>query len=829
MKVKEERNKEIHLKVKHGGSNVIASNGVKSEGNFTIQANAHAFRILSSGLYSDKISAVLREVGCNAADSHIAAGCPTKPIEVKLPSSLSKEFYIKDYGVGLSHEEVVNLFTSYFSSNKGDTNDMTGAFGLGSKSPFSYTGSFSLTAVKDGVKRSYTAHIGANGAPVIALLAEDTASKDWMSGVMVSFPVKESDIREFHEKAKTVFSRFSVKPTILGGEAISDLGVALKGKRFYFLDDQAVPASVIMGNVAYPINEDRLDVPQSPLGSLLGRIINGKIQIIVPIGSVMPTASREELEYDPQTRANVLEYLKASLKELGELLIAKEREAYPTEWQKRKALHEYASRLPATIRYHEGIEAVLALAGASVAEQKRLAIAYCEFRVKLETWVGNWTKQSTALPATSSGQPSANSSPVDRLACDVFMAAEYQRSRGTRIERRKVTGGRIIRGQNDEPVYLPLDKVVEVIYDDSTHFYPRVRKYIEDGHADIVLMVDGSSKETEDKAVLEYARRLAQSVGGIEVKASSSLELPDIPKAIRVKGLSRSNRLAQLYAAEEVELYEFDDKRSHSQGVKTAFANVPANIRYYEIERKRRYGSSFEIELGAGRTTRVSTTNLIRAVVSYRKMAEAGLPLKDIPGFIAVSSKQVKKLKLNENGWKPLLDTLIEQVSSKPFMDALRSKLSKLPKFDSYEWNNRGAGVLGALVSLSYTHKETWNYLYGKLDEFPVFKELYDRIMTTNAAESAASSVNTLFDVFLKYIPLNLKNKPEQMDKSALNELMVKAYPLLKCADANRFYNLAAEDKVLGYAAMKQLLLTPSEVEALYPKKGKPAKLAVVA
>ena len=44
-------------------SNVVASAGLQQTSSFQIATSAHAFRILSSGLYSDKIGAVLREIG----------------------------------------------------------------------------------------------------------------------------------------------------------------------------------------------------------------------------------------------------------------------------------------------------------------------------------------------------------------------------------------------------------------------------------------------------------------------------------------------------------------------------------------------------------------------------------------------------------------------------------------------------------------------------------------------------------------------------------------------------------------------------------------------
>lgn len=41
---------------------------------FGIEASAKAFQVLSSNLYERKIEAIVRELGCNASDSHKQAG-----------------------------------------------------------------------------------------------------------------------------------------------------------------------------------------------------------------------------------------------------------------------------------------------------------------------------------------------------------------------------------------------------------------------------------------------------------------------------------------------------------------------------------------------------------------------------------------------------------------------------------------------------------------------------------------------------------------------------------------------------------------------------------
>ena len=113
--------------------------GGKSLGTYRINANKAAFETLSSRLYSDKIRAVIRELACNAWDAHVAAGKVEAPFDMHLPTTFEPWFEIKDYGTGLSHIDIVDLFCTYFGTNKSDSDQFIGALGLGSKSPFCLT------------------------------------------------------------------------------------------------------------------------------------------------------------------------------------------------------------------------------------------------------------------------------------------------------------------------------------------------------------------------------------------------------------------------------------------------------------------------------------------------------------------------------------------------------------------------------------------------------------------------------------------------------------------------------------------------------------------
>ena len=62
--------------------NEAVMSNVGEIGEFRIRNSAKAFNILSSGLYANKIRAIVRELSCNAVDSHVAAGKQDTPFDI---------------------------------------------------------------------------------------------------------------------------------------------------------------------------------------------------------------------------------------------------------------------------------------------------------------------------------------------------------------------------------------------------------------------------------------------------------------------------------------------------------------------------------------------------------------------------------------------------------------------------------------------------------------------------------------------------------------------------------------------------------------------------
>jgi len=321
----------------------ILSN-VSEVGEFRIRNSAKAFNILSSGLYANKIRAIIRELSCNAVDSHTAAGKQDTPFDVHLPNQLEPWFSIRDYGTGLSHEQVTNIYTTYFESTKTNSNDFIGALGLGSKSPFSYTDNFTVTAIKDGVKGVYSAFINEAGVPSIAKMGEEQTSEP--DGVEVKFSVSDRwDFSKFQEEARYVYTYFALRPVISGVSDFRFRDVEYDAKDIipgvHSYTDGHRRAVAIMGNIAYPI-----DVPntEQAMGELR-LLLNCGLEMHFAIGELDFQASREGLSYIPQTVDAIKRKLEAVNAQLA-VHVAKEADAIPNLWDRAIFL---------TKKYHNGL------------------------------------------------------------------------------------------------------------------------------------------------------------------------------------------------------------------------------------------------------------------------------------------------------------------------------------------------------------------------------------------------------------------------------------------------------------------------------------------
>lgn len=269
---------------------------------FKISANAKLFGILSDGIYKDKISAVIRELSCNAYDAHVDAK-QAKPFRVQVPTQIEPTFSVEDEGTGIDPAKIADIFWTYGESTKTNNNDTIGALGLGSKSPFAYTkSSFTVKNRFAGNEHTYFCFINENGTPDGSEVMVEPTDKP--AGVTVELAVRTEDINAFKARIKRFFKNWPTRPEFVG----STLDVPTPAQLFSGTDwyyekvaaygtDGEEKCIALMGNVPYPIDLSSIPNPSK----WLKFVTQNSFRIKFPLGSLSFQASREELSYEEPT------------------------------------------------------------------------------------------------------------------------------------------------------------------------------------------------------------------------------------------------------------------------------------------------------------------------------------------------------------------------------------------------------------------------------------------------------------------------------------------------------------------------------------------------
>ena len=327
--------------------NKIESSGVATSKSFGIETNAKAFKALSDNLYSNKIGSLVREICSNAKDSHTEAGYPNRPFTVHLPCSLEPWFSVQDTGVGMSQEQIFKVFAIYFSSTKDSSNCSIGGYGIGAKTPFVYTDSFTIESVFNSKLGTYTAFLGKDGSPQISLFQE--IPTDQPNGVTVKVPtLKSADHGIFHQELKSQLQFFEPKPTVINGGTFKFETLNFK-PGFESCGIRLVEARTlrhlwaVSGGVSYPIDLHLLTVNAATSHyTKLIQAFNQNIILDFPIGSLDLALSRESLSYTTKTSNAIILKLEALRTELENWLISSLSQL-PTKWEQAIFIAENSS------------------------------------------------------------------------------------------------------------------------------------------------------------------------------------------------------------------------------------------------------------------------------------------------------------------------------------------------------------------------------------------------------------------------------------------------------------------------------------------------------
>jgi hypothetical protein len=295
------------------------------------------FNILRKKLYSDKPTSIFREYLSNALDEHVRLNKRDTPFKVTFPNSLSPTLKIRDYGRGLTKEQTFHFFGQFGASDKRDSNELIGQFGLGNKVAHAYTDSYSVTSYLNGVKRIFNCLIDEDERGKIVQLGDDFPTNE-PNGVEIAISIEPKDISEFVTKGLKVLKYFP-KPIIEGlsyEPKFDDHKLIAEGTGWRFYSgDWSTDAVCLMGSIAYDIDKHAMGY----LTNVESQLLNSNLHIDVAIGDVEVTASRESLEMTDKTREAIKARLKVVHDEMLDVVKADFAKA-TTEFEVRKLYWE---------------------------------------------------------------------------------------------------------------------------------------------------------------------------------------------------------------------------------------------------------------------------------------------------------------------------------------------------------------------------------------------------------------------------------------------------------------------------------------------------------
>lgn len=291
----------------------------------SVDGMEHIMTLLTN-LYKDPELAVIREYYTNALDAHKAAGVEKKVL-VTLPTWSDPTYRVQDFGIGMSVDDIKNIYAQYGASTKRDTNEQLGAFGLGCKSALTITQQFTLVSIKDGFKTTALISKSESGVNTVNII-NSVPTQDG-NGTTVQIPIK-SRLHDFNWKAENFF-KFSPKDSVLvdGNAPSSALEDAQKVEdenkpefEVYLKPKGDGESYLIMGPVPYALSQAEIESSLKRLSKDPSRaFVRMPKYFVVPIGSVDLTPSREGLRFTDKTNEVIDAHMSFLLDDLKSVAI----------------------------------------------------------------------------------------------------------------------------------------------------------------------------------------------------------------------------------------------------------------------------------------------------------------------------------------------------------------------------------------------------------------------------------------------------------------------------------------------------------------------------
>jgi hypothetical protein len=770
------------MKLQHDEQHVIATRGTLATARATISMNAHMFQMLAK-MYSDPIRAIVRELAANALDAHVANGCPNTPFEVKLPTQMDPEFYIKDFGTGMSHNTVMELFMTYGASTKRSSNSEIGGFGIGSKSPYAYTDQYSMVVAYNGKQRTYGAYVDNNGIPTISMLEEKDASPTWPTGVQIRIPVRAEDFSVFKDRAQAVYQWFRVQPKVIGGATIQPIKFKeqhVGWARFDSTSGNSPTASYVsMGGITYLLDIGT-HFHKHPLAGVLASnrygLQSSPFLLEFGIGELKVTPSREALQYDAQTKQLIEARLTEIATWLGNQIADDIEDATSTLWTKRETVaNKWRSVTGYNLRFADNVRKLLT-------HVKRDTPTIMKFVSDMwSDWVTIRWKEC-GLPSDGTMDP------------QIF----------TQV-RKGVCKKKVLTALTDS-LYIHPDKNFEIYYTDNAtkHVHARIRDYL--------LSKPIDTQEVLWAKDLATAKSISRSLGDPGYKPVSSL--PYTKPVYAAGSRPRKKGGAPLDIDQEVEWVDFTGKET-----KCKLKDVPPSARCWLVSSSERINGWCQYRTGRtsdGKGWETVSEDAVRATINaFRALNARKLLNGKYTGYIVVSAGWwAKNKKAEDLKWEFFMKIAGSLINVK----AVETILMDVPPINmEVQTSFKNHGIL-AFIEAAYEHPDLKRVIEpvvkstGLEDVYNQYKVWRSpKAMIASRAKAEVQNALSLMD---QKGAINLDSK--KLDFSVFYNTALSQFPFAQAFEheelSMQLLKLKPEDAALR---VKALLITEQELVQL--------------
>lgn len=232
----------------------------------------------------------------------------------------------EDFGVGLSESRVVDVFANYLKSTKESSNNVIGAYGIGSKSGLSYTDIVYIRTRYNGFEYLYFLRKGENGPRLDFVNKEPTLERN---GTQIKIYIKSvkryswesqttPEINRFEEECRNQLAYFD-NVYFDNISTVNNNFTIIKGKNWIYnsaINNGSDNLSICLGKVAYPIDFNVLGIDR----------INFGLALKFEIGELDVIQTREDIKYTPRSKQAILNKIAALQEEFKEMWKAEGKE-----------------------------------------------------------------------------------------------------------------------------------------------------------------------------------------------------------------------------------------------------------------------------------------------------------------------------------------------------------------------------------------------------------------------------------------------------------------------------------------------------------------------